>query len=87
MSDLIARLISPFLRFFFPTGRRRRRTPTSYTYQSVCQYSCQYVGGPTAYRTGEPPLRGEDSPLVRPYLLVPTQAPAPAPASRVGAVA
>jgi hypothetical protein len=86
VSDLITRLISAFLRFFFPTGRRRR-TPTSYTYQSVCQYSCQYVGGPTAYRTGEPPLRGEGSPLVRPYLLVPAQAPAPAPASRVGAVA
>ncbi|MFH8754568.1 hypothetical protein [Streptomyces atroolivaceus] len=26
------------------------------------------VVGPTTRRTGQPPLRGEDSPLVRPYL-------------------
>ncbi|MBO0917929.1 hypothetical protein J1C73_27555 [Streptomyces laculatispora] len=27
------------------------------------------MSGPTAYRTGERPPRGEDSPLVRPYLV------------------
>ena len=65
MIDLIARLLEPLLGFLFPAGGRRRRTSIPYAYV----YSCQYVGGPTARRTGEPPLRGEDSPLVRPYLL------------------
>lgn len=65
MPDFVARLLEPLLRFLFPTGKRRRRTSAPRTYP----YSCQYVCGPTAYRTGERPLRGEDSPLVRPYLL------------------
>lgn len=65
MPDFIARLFESLLRFLFPTGKRRRGTPAPRAYP----YSCQYVGGPTAYRRGERPLRGEDSPLVRPYLL------------------
>ncbi|MEL5957464.1 hypothetical protein AADR41_22345 [Streptomyces sp. CLV115] len=36
---------------------------------TVHPYSCVYVAGPTARRTGERPSRGEDSPLVRPYLV------------------
>lgn len=64
MPDFIARLFESLLRFLFPTGKRRRRTSAPRAYP----YSCQYVGGQTA-RTGERPLRGEDSPLVRPYLL------------------
>ncbi|MFC9619227.1 hypothetical protein ACFTXM_04255 [Streptomyces sp. NPDC056930] len=36
---------------------------------TVHPYSCAYVAGPTARRTGERPLRGEDGPLVRPYLV------------------
>lgn len=36
---------------------------------TVHPYSCVYVAGPTARRTGERPPRGEDSPLVRPYLV------------------
>lgn len=63
MTDLIARLLEPFLSLLFPAGGKRRRCPYAYP------YSCDYVGGPTAHRTGECPLRGEDSPLVRPYLL------------------
>ncbi|MFH8471696.1 hypothetical protein [Streptomyces sp. NPDC018000] len=35
---------------------------------AVHPYSCVYVAGPTVRRTGERPPRGEDSPLVRPYL-------------------
>ncbi|MCX4591890.1 hypothetical protein OG819_19785 [Streptomyces sp. NBC_01549] len=74
MPDFIARLFESLLRFLFPTGRRRRRTsaPRAYTdsyTEDSYPYSCQYVGGPTVYRRGERPLRGEDSPLVRPYLL------------------
>ncbi|RPE43735.1 hypothetical protein EDD90_6949 [Streptomyces sp. Ag109_O5-1] len=67
MTHLLARLVEPLLRFFLPArGRRRRRpvVPLAYTYP----YSCPYVGRPTAYRRGEAPLRGEDNPLVRPYL-------------------
>ncbi|UYQ62198.1 hypothetical protein [Streptomyces peucetius] len=32
-------------------------------------YSCRYVAGLTARRVGERPLCGEDSALVRPYLV------------------
>ncbi|MEU9240862.1 hypothetical protein [Streptomyces sp. NPDC048385] len=67
MTHLLARLVEPLVRFFLPVRGRRRRgpaVPLAYTYP----YSCPYVGRPTAYRRGEAPLRGEDSPLVRPYL-------------------
>ena len=67
MTHLLARLVEPLLRLFLPDrGRRRRRpvVPLGYAYA----YSCLYVGRPTTYRRGEAPLRGEDSPLVRPYL-------------------
>lgn len=60
MLPLLARLVRPLLR------RRRPVTPPPYT--DVSPYSCPYVGAPTTYRRGEAPLRGEDSPLVRPYL-------------------
>ncbi|MGW5649773.1 hypothetical protein [Streptomyces humi] len=68
MTHLLARLVEPLLRFFLPPrGRRRKKRPVApLTY--MCPYSCLYVGRPTAYRRGEVPLRGEDSPLVRPYL-------------------
>ncbi|MEU1495381.1 hypothetical protein ABZ456_34680 [Streptomyces sp. NPDC005776] len=69
MKNAIARLFEPLVRFLI-TGSRRRRprgwgAPDPYTYP----YSCAYVAGPTTYRTGERPPRGEDSPLVRPYLV------------------
>ncbi|MEV5344956.1 hypothetical protein [Streptomyces achromogenes] len=60
MLPLLARLVRPLLR------HRRPVTPPPYT--DVSPYSCPYVGAPTTYRRGEAPLRGEDSPLVRPYL-------------------
>ncbi|QNE77198.1 hypothetical protein F0344_23625 [Streptomyces finlayi] len=66
MTHAIARLLEPLLRLLLPSGKRRR-PPTLST--DVYPYSCPYVGGPTAYRTGERPPRGEDSPLVRPYLV------------------
>ncbi|MFJ9924626.1 MULTISPECIES: hypothetical protein [Streptomyces] len=62
MTQLLTRLVEPLLRLLLPARGRRRRGPA---YPS---YSCPYVGGPAAYRRGEAPLRGEDSPLVRPYL-------------------
>lgn len=69
MFDLISRLIEGFLRFVVPTGRRRLRTSIPPVYIPPA-----YADGPTSYRTGERPLRGEDSPLVRPYLLAHEQA-------------
>ncbi|MFD7322854.1 hypothetical protein ACFV9D_17470 [Streptomyces sp. NPDC059875] len=60
MPELISRLKERFL---------RRRTPAPSSHPATDPYACPYVGGPTAFRTGERPLRGEDSPLVRPYLL------------------
>lgn len=70
MTHLLARLAEPLLRLLLPARGRRRRTPVvvplSCAY--VHPYSCRYGGRPTAYRRGEAPLRGEDSPLVRPCL-------------------
>ncbi|NED92326.1 hypothetical protein G3I76_71235 [Streptomyces sp. SID11233] len=63
MKHPIARLLEPLARFRFRFWRRRGRDLYLYP------YSCDYVSGPTAYRTGERPPRGEDSPLVRPYLV------------------
>ncbi|MFJ4706606.1 hypothetical protein ACIP6I_17405 [Streptomyces anulatus] len=64
MKHAIARLLKPVRRLLFPV--RRQRHPLD-TYAHISPYSCAYVDGPTAYRTGECPPRGEDSPLVRPY--------------------
>lgn len=69
MKHAIARLFEPLLRFLV-TGSMKRPpgepdvAPYAYSYP----YSCDYVAGPTTYRTGERPPRGEDSPVVRPYL-------------------
>jgi hypothetical protein len=84
MKDLVARLIEPLLRFRFP-GRRpcRPKDPPPSTYP----YSCEYVAGPTGYRTGERPPRGEDSPLVRPYLVAFERESAAAEAARAWAEA
>ncbi|MFC9857759.1 MULTISPECIES: hypothetical protein [unclassified Streptomyces] len=66
MKHAIARFLEPVLRLLIPV--RRQRHPLD-TYAYVHPYSCDYIGGPTAYRTGERPPRGEDSPLVRPYFV------------------
>lgn len=59
MRDFLARLFDRLL----------RRTADHDPVPTARPYSCPYVGGPTRHRTGECPPRGEDSPLVRPYLL------------------
>lgn len=64
----IARLFEPLLRFPI-TGSRRRHPQDRDAAPYAYPYSCDYVAGPTTYRTGERPPRGEDSPLVRPYLI------------------
>ncbi|NUK26074.1 hypothetical protein HRW16_31770 [Streptomyces lunaelactis] len=63
MTRLLDRLVALLLRRF----GGRRPPPPAYPYP--CPYSCEYVAGPTVRRTGERPPRGEDSPLVRPYLV------------------
>ncbi|MFD7426231.1 hypothetical protein ACFV6Z_04075 [Streptomyces sp. NPDC059818] len=68
MKHAIARLFEPLLRFLNTRSRPRypqERDAAPHAYP----YSCDYVAGPTTYRTGERPPRGEDSPLVRPYLI------------------
>ncbi|WP_326662098.1 hypothetical protein [Streptomyces sp. NBC_00385] len=70
MKHAIARLFEPLLRFLDIRSRRRNpqeRDASPYTY--MYPYSCDYVAGPTTHQTGERPPRGEDSPLVRPYLI------------------
>ncbi|MGR8010474.1 hypothetical protein [Streptomyces hypolithicus] len=68
MKDCIARFFEPLLRLLLPGGGLRRRPPVPSACPYTYPYSCDYVGGPAVRRTGEHPLRGEDSPLVRPYL-------------------
>ena len=66
MTHVLGHLFGPLERFFTPkAGRSRPTGPPAAGHP----YSCAYVGGPTVYRTGERPPRGEDSPLVRPYLV------------------
>ncbi|MEU2423205.1 hypothetical protein ABZ619_19650 [Streptomyces sp. NPDC007851] len=68
MAHLLTRLVEPLLRLFLPArGRRREKLPVV-PLAYMCPYSCPYVGRPTTCHRGEPPLRGEDSPLVRPCL-------------------
>ncbi|MEV0489482.1 hypothetical protein [Streptomyces atratus] len=57
MKDLVRRFTESLVRLLRPVP------------VTVHPYSCVYVAGPTARRTGERPPRGEDSPLVRPYLV------------------
>jgi hypothetical protein len=57
MKDLVRRFTKSLVRLVRPVPA------------TVHPYSCVYVAGPTARRTGERPPRGEDSPLVRPYLV------------------
>jgi hypothetical protein len=56
------------VRRFTESLMRLVRQPPVTAPATVYPYSCVYVAGPTACRTGERPPRGEDSPLVRPYL-------------------
>ncbi|MBT2441151.1 hypothetical protein J7E93_13730 [Streptomyces sp. ISL-36] len=63
MKDFIARLAHRLLR---GTGGPAS-SPAPALHPSP--YTCLSVDGPTRHRTGERPARGEDSPLVRPYLL------------------
>ncbi|MER5357454.1 hypothetical protein [Streptomyces sp. NPDC002785] len=68
MRHLVHRLAEPLMRLVrlrLRPGMRGR--PTSLPVH-VYPYSCAYVAGPTVHRTGERPPRGEDSPLVRPYI-------------------
>ncbi|MEV5197711.1 hypothetical protein [Streptomyces sp. NPDC053720] len=70
MTHAVARLFELLLRRLLNTsGRQHRHPQEQHTAPYLYPYSCDYVGGPTAYRTGEQPPRGEDSPLVRPYFV------------------
>jgi hypothetical protein len=65
---VIARLLEPLVRLLVDgVGCRHRRSRNRDLHPYP--YSCDYVAGPTGHRTGERPPRGEDSPLVRPYLI------------------
>lgn len=66
MKHAIARFLKPVLRSLIPV--RRQRHPLDKPAHARPR-SCDYVCGPTAYRSGERPPRGEDSPLVRPYFV------------------
>lgn len=68
MKHAIARLFEPLVRFLI-TGSTKRHPHEWDAAPYAYPYSCDYVAGPTTYRTGERPPRGEDSPLVRPYLI------------------
>ncbi|GAA2478488.1 hypothetical protein [Streptomyces gobitricini] len=65
MTDLLRRLVEAL----GWTRRTRRREGRAEPDRNPAAPPCAYVPGPTTHRTGERPPRGEDSPLVRPYLL------------------
>ncbi|MET9672828.1 hypothetical protein ABZY68_06970 [Streptomyces sp. NPDC006482] len=68
MTSHLSRLRGSFARFLLSRWRRNPRSRQA-AYRPTYPYSCAYVGGPTAHHIGSRPPRGEDSPLVRPYLL------------------
>ncbi|MBC9726737.1 hypothetical protein [Streptomyces sp. TRM68367] len=66
MGHRIARwLFEPLLRLLLP-GTGRRRKPVRQPVLAPCQ--CPHLRSRTARPGWERPLRGEDSPLVRPYV-------------------
>ncbi|WP_435969965.1 hypothetical protein [Streptomyces sp. Qhu_M48] len=69
MSSRLVLLRDAFLRCLRPFRRRRDERSRPVPSPSAYPYSCVYVHGPTGHSTGSLPPRGEDSPLVRPYLL------------------
>ncbi len=64
----IARLIEPLLRLVWPASGRRRHFPGGGALLTPVSAATHLAPNraPSLYET---PLRGEDSPLVRPYLL------------------
>ncbi|MGI5425958.1 hypothetical protein [Streptomyces sp. CA-179760] len=69
MTDRIARLVEPILRILFPPRGRRRRSSAPVPCPYACPYCHDGARGATVRRPEEPPLRGEDNQLVRPYLM------------------
>ncbi|WP_406004115.1 hypothetical protein [Streptomyces sp. NBC_00987] len=70
MKRVIARLLEPLVRLLVDgVGCRHRRSRNRDLHPYLYPYSCDNIAGPTSRRTGERPPRGEDTPLVRPYLI------------------
>ncbi|GAA3395410.1 hypothetical protein GCM10017752_44810 [Streptomyces roseoviridis] len=69
MLHCIARIIDPLLRLLWPPPPGRHRPPCARTLvvRPLSDAGAEAEAGPVP--TSEPYLRGEDSPLVRPYLL------------------
>ncbi|QGZ49049.1 hypothetical protein GPZ77_12260 [Streptomyces sp. QHH-9511] len=65
MLRCIARMIDPLLRLLWPPPSGRHRPPCTHTVPAHPPTPAEPPPAPTP----EPYLRGEDSPLVRPYLL------------------
>jgi hypothetical protein len=68
MSHRIARLVEPLLRFLLP-GLGRHRLAARCTPPENQRPAPSYAEGPTDRHAGFRPLRGEDTVMVRPYLV------------------
>lgn len=82
MTSHLARLLRALAQFL-PSRWRRNPSSGQAAYRSTYPYSCAYVGGPTTHHIGSRPPRGEDSPLVRPYLLAEERRTAARPSLRI----
>ncbi|MFF3734303.1 hypothetical protein ACFYXM_29380 [Streptomyces sp. NPDC002476] len=69
MKDLVRRFTELLVRPVWLVRPARLVRPVRPVPAVVQPYACAYVVGPTVRRTGERAVRGEDSPLVRPYVI------------------
>ncbi|MEW2632108.1 hypothetical protein AB0903_10710 [Streptomyces sp. NPDC048389] len=67
MLHCIARMLDPLLRLLWPPSPGRHRPPCAHC--PLVPHPPEPEPAPTPTPLPEPYLRGEDSPLVRPYLL------------------
>ncbi|MFF4603983.1 hypothetical protein ACFY12_14775 [Streptomyces sp. NPDC001339] len=71
MPNCIARLFEPLLRLLLPARGRHRSTAALPV--ALCEDAATFALPRVTRQPVEVPLRGEDTPLIRPYVLTPEE--------------